>query len=246
MDLRHTTLFLQDGSTSTLTGTIGGATGYSYQVVPRGLQTRTLPVTFSTAPPPGTLIQIGGNLQYYEIEAATTTSMTIFPDLCETTTQGMTITVLGNGIYAKIGEGNLTYSEKQNLVYIRDRGFIDTIKLGDQDPVDVSIDFTWEFLRGFPDPVSSTGVVTQEYLPSFEEALKQIGDAANWVSSSIDPCEPYSVEIVIMDVPACLGVEKILLSQFRWTALDHDLKAAKVSVKGSCNVAYATVTHLTA
>lgn len=245
VDLRQTTLFIQDGSTPTLTGTVGGASATKYPArVPRDLSSQTLPVTFSVAPFPGQLFTIGTHLQYYEILIASTTSLTFFPALVESATQGDTISIISNGIYAKIGEGNLTFSEKQNLVYIRDRGFIDTVKLGDQEPIDVSMDFTWEFLRGFPDPVSSGGVLTQAYPPTFKEAMQQTGNAANWVSSSIDPCEPYSVEIVIDDIPACgTDAEKVVLSQFRWTSMDMDLKGAKVSAKGSCNIALATVTH---
>jgi len=244
IDLRATTLFIQDGTIGTITGTVGGSGIYPPNI-PRNLATQTLPVSWTGGTPVvGSLIEIAGHLQYYEILDVSSTSMTIFPALVDEVDAGAAISVLGNGIYAKIGEGNLTYSEKQALVYIRDRGFIDTVKLGDQMPIDVSMDFTWEFLRGMPNPLASGGAPVITYVPTFEEAFKQIGNAVQWKSSSIDPCEPYCVEVIIMDIPTCLtDAERVQLSQFRWESFDHDLKGAKVAVKGTCNIGLATVTH---
>ncbi len=230
IDLRSTTIFIKDGSVGTLTGTISHSGGY-----PAG--TKTLSVAITGAVAIGQYIQIGGHLQFYTVIAKTgsTTAVTIFPALQAAVANGDAVAVLGNAVYGKIGEGNLTYSEKRNLVYIRDRGFIDTVKLGDDQPMDVSMDFTWEFLRG-----------TSTTPPTFEEAMKRIGQAAAWTSSSVDPCEPYCVDIYILDIPPCgTDAEKIVLPAFRWESMDHDLKGAKIAVKGTCNVLLAEVTHQT-
>jgi hypothetical protein len=202
--------------------------------------TSTVLVTFTGIVSVGQYIQFGGHMQYYEImahseTAANTSSITIFPALLNPLVNAEAIVVLGNGIYLKLGDGNLTYSEKRNLIYIRDRGYIDTMKVGDDEPMDVSLDFTWEFLR------SVAGGS-----PTIEEALKQIGNASTWTSTSADPCEPYCVNVWLLDIPPCgTDAENIQLPEFRWTSLDHDLKGGKVSIKASCNALYAIINHAT-
>lgn len=140
-----------------------------------------------------------------------------------------------NVLTIKVGEGNLTYTEKKNLQYYRDRGKLDTVREGDEEPLDVKLEFTWEFLK------ADGGAV-----PTVEEVLKKIGVAAAWVSSATaDTCAPYAVNIEITNNPPCAAVknEVILLPDFRWEQLDHDVKAGTVSVTGKCNAKAATITR---
>jgi hypothetical protein len=96
------------------------------------------------------------------------------------------------------------------------------------------MDFTWVFLRS-----AGTGLA-----PTIEEALKQIGQATDWVSTSSDECEPYCLDLYILNIPPCgTDAESIRLPEFRWTSLDHDLKGGKVSIKATCNALYAIVDH---
>lgn len=138
----------------------------------------------------------------------------------------------------KVGEGNLTYSEKRTIEYVLDRGLLDTCREGDQVPVEVSMQLVWEFLR------SSSG--DTDVTP--EEAIKGIGRAAAggedpWTTSSDDACEPYAVDIEITYNPSCGTVEDevVTLSDFRWETMDHDYKAGTLSCTGKCNIAVATV-----
>lgn len=137
----------------------------------------------------------------------------------------------------KIGEGNLTYDEKKNMEYVRDRGNLDTVREGDKEPMDVRLDFTWEFLRAVSTTASGT--------PTIEDALKKRGEASAWVSSSSDACEPYAVDIEVVYEPDCGGEAKetILLPDFRYTSLAHDLRAGTVSVTGQCNATDAVVSR---
>lgn len=147
----------------------------------------------------------------------------------------------GNEIEVKIGEGNLTYTESRNIEYTLDRGNLDEVREGDQVPVDVSLDFLWDYLKG-PSSDSTVSGGT----PTIEDALKQQGAAADWTSTDSDACRPYSVDIEITNVPtptACGDKETILLSDFRWESLDHDLRDGSVSVSGRCNITEATVTR---
>ena len=146
-----------------------------------------------------------------------------------------------NEIEIKIGEGNLTYTEARNIEYTLDRGVLDEVREGDQIPVDVSFDFTWEYLRG-----PSSGSTAVGGTPTIEDALKQRGAAAHWTSTDSDTCRPYAVDIEVVRTPspaACGDAETYLLQDFRWENVDHDLRDGSCSVSGKCNVTEATITR---
>ena len=118
--------------------------------------------------------------------AATATSTTI----------GITFSpALGAGVYVdsavvtfkpcqidvKIGDGELKYTENTQYKYDLDRGVLDTVRMGDDQPMDVSLNFTFEHVT------TGTGEVITPV-----DAVKGIGGAAEWVSSSSDLCEPYA------------------------------------------------------
>lgn len=140
----------------------------------------------------------------------------------------------------KIGEGNLTYTEAVEREYTPDRGLLDEVRDGDEQPLEVTFDFVWEFIRG--------GLNTGDP-PTVEDALKNRGNAAAWISSDSDTCRPFAVDIVIEYVPDC-GVgalgdqETFIFPDFRYDSLEHDIRAGTVSVTGRCNVTEATVTRV--
>lgn len=139
-----------------------------------------------------------------------------------------------NELTIKIGEGNLTFNEARNIEYTLDRGVLDDVREGDQIPMDVSLDFTWEYLTS---NTSSGGT------PTVEEALKRTGPAATWTSTDTDACRPYAVDIEVLYQPQpanCGDQETITLPDFRYESLDHDLRAGTVSVSGKCNATQAT------
>lgn len=133
-----------------------------------------------------------------------------------------------------IGEGNISYTEKKSIIYTKNRGVLDEVREGDEEPVEVSMDFVWEFLK------ANTGDT-----PTVEDALKQRGEASGWTSSDADACRPYAVDIEILYTPPCGGTykEKIVLNDFRYEQLQHDIKNAQVSCSGKCNITEATVTR---
>lgn len=141
-----------------------------------------------------------------------------------------------NSLEVKLGSGNLTYSESKPRVYTNNRGVLDDVRNGDEEPVDVSLDCIWEFLKAKDgDP------------PTIEDAFKKRGGAANWVSSDTDDaCRPYSVDIVILYTPPCGGVflEKIVLKNFRYEKINHDARNAQLQITGKCNVTEAVVTRI--
>lgn len=145
--------------------------------------------------------------------------------IAETTLDGQ------NSITIKIGEGNLTYSEHRNVEFTRDRGVLDTVREADEEPLDLSLDGTWEWIKS-----TSGGTVT------LEDALKKIGEAATWVSTADDPCQPYCVDIELWNAPGCGSIEDeiIMFEEFYYETVDHDLREGTISTSGRCNRKQAT------
>jgi hypothetical protein len=134
-----------------------------------------------------------------------------------------------NEITVKVGEGNLTYSEKKNREYKLDRGNLagGTIRDGDDVPLELKIDATWEYISG--------AVGSDEC--TIEDALKQRGGASAWESTDDDICQPYAVDIEVTYTPDCgsADAEVLTFPDFRWESIDHDLKAGTFSISGKCN-----------
>ena len=132
-----------------------------------------------------------------------------------------------NELNIKIGEGNLTFTERRNMEYTLDRGLIDEVREGDQVPMEINIDFVWEYLS------SPSGGDT----PTIIEAIKGEGVASDWVSTDDDPCRPYAVDIVVTYNPECGtdSVETITLPDFRFEEVGHDLREGTMSCSGRCN-----------
>lgn len=142
-----------------------------------------------------------------------------------------------NILEIKLGEGNLTWSEKRNVQYTLNKGRIsgDTVRLGDEVPVDLSIDGIIEFLR-------STG--SEPITP--DEFIKKLGPAASFLTTDPDPCAPYCVDIVLKNAPVCASItlsEQYEFFYFRYESIDYDVKAATFALKGKCNVLMPTITR---
>lgn len=147
-----------------------------------------------------------------------------------------------NEITVKIGEGNLTYSENRNIEYILDRGLLDEVRTGDEVPIDVTFDFVWEFIEG--------NTSTSTNLPTLEDFLKGKNNAALFVSTDIDNCRPFAVDLELDHTPQCgAGAqpdkEVITFPDFRYDTLDHDLRAGTIAVTGRCNATEATAVRTT-
>jgi hypothetical protein len=135
-------------------------------------------------------------------------------------------------ITINIGEGTLSYSEKRNLNYRKNRGVLDDVVLGDEEPVDVQIDAIWEYIR------ADTGDS-----PSIEDAVKKKNEAISWISSDSNLCRPYAVDIEIVLTPVCAAdkIETITLSDFRYEEINHNANDGTLSLTGKCNITEAVV-----
>ena len=97
----------------------------------------------------------------------TTTDITFCPALgAGTYAMDAAITFLPQQLEVKIGEGNITYTEKSDYTYLLDRDNLDTVKEGKDVPLDVKWDSVYEFI--------TTGT-SEEITPM--DALKGIGAA---------------------------------------------------------------------
>lgn len=188
----------------------------------------------------GDLVTIGADMTQYEITAhsetlSATKQITIFPALVANAADNAVIVGLPHQIEINIGDGNLTYDEKRSIKYIRNRNVLDTVRLDQDEPMEVKLDALWEFVRADTNEV-----------PTIEDAVKQRGVASDWITSAADTCEPYAVDIEIEYDPPCTGVKRefILLTDFRYESFSHDLKMGVFAVTGKCNVTEATVSRV--
>jgi len=242
IELRDVTIYFQDGfSGSAIVETAVPSDGDNNLNINTVVSTDT----------PTTMVPVGGRFTINsnssivytitaETNAANTVNNVVFtPNLNTGNTVPAlddVLTFLPQRLEVKIGEGNLTYSEAKEYEYLRDRGNLDTVKEGDEQPVEVSLEFVFDYIKS-----SSGGDITPV------DALKRAGEAAGWISSSADQCEPYAVDMLAKHCVPC-GTdedEDVLLTDFRHEGLDVDYEAATIAVSGKCNVSEATVTRST-
>lgn len=167
--------------------------------------------------------------------ASPTTNIVFTPALgAGTYADGGAVTFLPQQIEIKIGDGEIKYTEANEYKYDKDRGNLDTVREGDEVPMDVSMNFTFEHVK--------TG--TGEAITPID-AIKGINGASEWVTSSADPCEPYSVDVEVEHVPPCGSAESetILFPDFRSEKRDYDFKNAAIAISGKCNATEPEVTR---
>ena len=130
-------------------------------------------------------------------------------------------------VVIKIGEGNLTWTERKEREYLLDRGLIDEVRDGDETPMEVSMDFNFEYYQS----VAASGT------PTPIEALKKVGEASAWVSTDVDPCRPYCVDIIVEYDPGCgTGTtETLTFPDFRYEDIGGDIRGGTFSCTGRCN-----------
>jgi len=234
IELRDCTIYIKDG----LSGTGNLSANASANTNTINIDTVVTNASVNTIVPIGARFTIGGEVgtPVHTVQTANTTAnVTDYVTFTPNTVSGNynsgnaegAITFLPCQVEVKIGEGNLTWSEKKEYVYLLDRGDLDTVKEGNEVPVEVSMEFVYEHV--------TTGT-SEDITPS--DAIKATGCAANWVSSSADLCEPYSVDLVVVhDVPCGTAQDETLtFADFRFESLDYDLSAATIAVSGKCNV----------
>lgn len=229
IDMKQCIFLVEDGYT--LNGAVNNMAGYAIGATSITVDSFGASHVVET----GIMLQFAGHDTWYKVvshleTSGTTTSFVITPALTDAVVDNEVVRTGPHALLVTIGEGNCTYDEKRNLEYKLNRGKLDKVRLGDEVGIDVNLAFAWEFIT------SKSGALT----PTVEEMLKQEGPAAAYVSSGADTCEPYSVNLIIIQDQKNCGsetqpIEKIILPYFRYTSLAHDVKAGTVTVQGTCN-----------
>jgi hypothetical protein len=118
------------------------------------------------------------------------------------------------------------WTEKNEFTYDLDRGNLDGVRKANEVPMDVSFNFIFDHVK------SGTG---EAITPM--EAIKGIGAASEWVTSATDKCEPYAVDILVIDEPPCqpANAETMTFPDFRSESREGSFKDASISISGRCN-----------
>ena len=243
IDLRNCTIYVKDG--------LGGTAAINEPTTPPAASDATFDIDTIVLNTSDTdLVPIGARFTVAGETAATTvhTVTARTPTSAGPTTNIVFTPALGPGTYAdsgaitfqsqqieiKIGEGDLKYTEADQFKYDLDRGELDTVRRGDDVPMEVTTNFTFDQVKS-----GTSEVITPI------EAIKGTGAAAEWVSSSSDLCEPYAVDLVVEDVRPCGSASsaKYLFPDFRSEKRDYDLKNASIGVSGKCNALEPIITR---
>ena len=166
--------------------------------------------------------------------SGTTDAVSFTPALAAGVADDAVITFLPQRIEIKIGEGDLSWTESREFIYDLDRDLLDTVREGQEQPVEVDMAFIFDFVT-----TESGQAITPV------DALKRIGEASEWVSSSSDQCEPYAVDVYVLHCVPC-GTEQdqdFLFSDFRYESLEYSIQDATITVSGRCNVSSVTTTR---
>jgi len=248
IELRNCSIYLRDGLagsakadkavTPSKTAVAEGDTTFqvSDTSIPaaRGGKTEKIPVgaRFTIA---GETLQVVHVVLTRDVETDTTGSVTFTPALgAGTYATDAVVTLLPQNIKIKIGDGDFKWSENNQYKYDLDRGLLDTVRDGDDVPMDVSTNFTFEQIKS-----GTSEVITPT------EAFDGADAAAEWVSSDPDSCQPYAIDVVVTDVRPCGSVEPAtyVFPMFRSEKRDYDIKNASVAASGKCNVTRPVITR---
>jgi hypothetical protein len=244
IEMRDVTIYVQDG----LAGTGNLSANGTANDTTLDVDTIVLNTTTTNLIPVGARLTVNGETvnTVHTVTGRTptlngpTTNLVITPALGTGTynsgnAEGA-LTFINQRIEIKVGEGNLTWTEAKEYEYLRERGDLDTVKEADEQPVEMSMEFVYDFVK-----TQSGQAITPV------DALKNQGEAAEWVSTSSDLCEPYCIDVLAKHCVPC-GTdedEDVVFTDFRYESLDFDVGEATIAVSGRCNVSEPAITRST-
>ena len=233
IELRNATIRFKDGLAGT--ATINGA-GVMANDTDIDINTPALNTDDVTLVPIGARFLVAGETDDTQVHVVTartptgagpTTNIEFTPALGAGTYSDMgVLTFQSQELIIKIGDGDATYTENDEYIYDLDRGELDTVRRGDDQPMEVALNFVYEHI--------TTG--TGETIAPMD-AIKRRGSASEWVSSADDKCEPYAIDIEITHIPPCgtSETEVTLFPDFRSEQREVSFADANVAVTGRCN-----------
>jgi len=143
----------------------------------------------------------------------------------------------------EIDTGDLEWDEGANPEVRKSRGVIVGLKQGDEQEMTVSAAFEFSRMRA-ETSVAEGGA--NDKTPW--EVLHQLGFAADWLPSSHGGvCEPYSVDIYVIDSPNCGSeqAEVMIFPQFAFTSISPSVQDGIVTFSGLCVAKYPIITSVT-
>jgi len=159
-------------------------------------------------------------------DSGATLRVAITPAIASAVADTDAITFLPQRLEINIGEGDLSWTEAREFIYDLDRDQLDTVRQGQEQPLEIDLAFIFNYVT------TESG---QEITPV--DALKRIGEASEWVSSSSDLCEPYAVDVYVVHCVPC-GTDQdqdFLFQDFRYESLEYSIQDASIAVSGRCN-----------
>jgi hypothetical protein len=135
------------------------------------------------------------------------------------------ITFYPKRLEINVGEGNATHTENKDPQIDLNRGLIDGARAGNEQPMEFASEFVYDWLR------ASSGNEVTPY-----EVLNQLGEGANWHTTADDPCEPFCIDVFILDAPPCGSeqVEMIFFRKFNLQSMTSSVEGANVTFNGIC------------
>lgn len=238
IQLRDTSIFLQDGLSGT--AAVNDGSGVVDTDTTATIDAVSLNTDVTDQVPIGARLTFDGDTTVYTVTArtptsGTTTDITFTPAKTGgTAADDSVITFLPQRLEIKVGEGDVSWTESKEFIYDYDRDVLDGVRQGQDQPVSLDMSFTFEYVAAETDNP-----------PTPVEALKQIGEASEWVNSASDPCEPYAVDVIVIHCVPCGSDEdsEYLFADFRWESLDYSIADALISVAGQCNTTDVDVTR---
>ena len=233
IQLRDTTIYLQDGLSGT--AAVNDGTITSPNDTDLDINTVVLNSDDTDLVPVGARFTIAGEtgLPVHAVTARTpasaspTTNIVFTPAIAAGVVTTAVITFKPQRLEIKIGDGDLNWTEGREMVYDLDRDVLDTVRQGAEQPVELDLAFTFEYVT------TQSG---QEITPV--DAVKRTGEASEWVSASSDLCEPYCVDVYVIHCVPCGSDEDqdLLFQDFRYESLEYSIRDASIAVSGRCNV----------
>ena len=127
--------------------------------------------------------------------------------------------------------GEFEWSQTKERIIRKPRGVIKGSRKGVEQEMTVTTSFPFEFLRA-----QTTATDELDELTPYE-VLEQEGFAADWMPSSHGGvCEPYSIDLVIVDKPDCLSQQASvwIFPQFDYTDLGPTVSEGIINLTGAC------------
>lgn len=132
----------------------------------------------------------------------------------------------------EVETGDFEWTEGQNPVIRKPRGVISGLRQGEDQEMSITSSFSFSWLRA---ESTATEGGTDDKTPY--ECLHRLGFAADWLPSSHgSACEPYTVDIVIVDRPDCGSeeAEVMVFPQFAFEEISPTVSGGVVNFNGLC------------